>query len=221
MRTDGGHPDDLYDLPGVPESVLARSVDLPSTSPEAPWRTQVEATLWWHRSAKGAAGVLPAALDGRRSLPVTVAAFVRYLDSPVGTYSEVFASPVLVLSRVPRLHLPFIAVDSIPSVRGGRERWGLPKTVATFDGLSATGDGWAVRVKAVVRGPELPLWAPLPSIHVMPGGAVARSWTRITGRVRLTRVEVETEGPTLPHWMLPGRHWGVTGRATLVVGRPS
>jgi hypothetical protein len=212
---------DLYDLPCVPESVLPRSVELPPTSPEAPWRTRVEATVWWHRAAKGAAGVLPDALDGHRSLPVTVAAFVRYLDSPVGTYSEVFASPVLVLSRGPRLHLPFIAVDSIPSVRGGRERWGLPKSVASFDGLHAQGDGWSVRTKAVARGPELPVWSPLPSIHVMPDGAVTRSMTRITGRVRLTRVEVETDGPTLPHWMLGGRHWGVTGRATMVVGRPA
>jgi hypothetical protein len=210
----------LLDLPGVTESLLPPGVQLPPSSPQAPWRTRVHATVWWHRAVRGAAGVLPEVLDGPPTLPLTVAALVRYLDSPVGAYSEVFASPVLLLSRLPRLHLPFIAVDSLASVRGGRERWGLPKGLAVFDEGTASGAGWQVRARAVLRGPELPVYLPLPSIHVMPDAQVARTVSRVRGRVRLARVEVGVDGPTLPRWLREGTHWGVCGEASMVVGRP-
>ena len=61
-------------------------------------------------------------------------AFVHYLDTPVGPYAEVLASPAVLLrgGLLAAAHIPFIAVDSEASVRGGRENWALPKTLARF-----------------------------------------------------------------------------------------
>ncbi len=72
--------------------------------------------MWWHRAALGSGALLPTGL--RPGPPVAVGAFVRYLDSPVGAYDEVLACPHLLTGG--RLHIPFIAVDSLPSVVGGR-----------------------------------------------------------------------------------------------------
>jgi hypothetical protein len=194
-------------IPSVPESVLPPSVVLPASTPSAPWKTRVDAVLWVHRAAASAASHIP--FRGP-FVPVTVAAFVRYLDSPVGPYSEIFASPVL-LRRwpVPPLHIPFIAVDSVPSVHGGRTHWALPKTLATFDwsssGVAAAGDGWQVSASSAPRGPAFPLVGGLRVTQpVEPGTSSA--WVRMRGRARLGRVTVSSSGPTLPSWLTAGRH---------------
>ena len=117
----------------VPESTSDR-VDWPVSDPP-PWPARVRATLWWHRSTSAARELGP---DGR-TIPMTVAMMVDYLDSPVGPYREILASPVLHapgkrIGPMPRMAVPFIAVDSEPSVHGGRVHWQLPKVLAEFDG---------------------------------------------------------------------------------------
>lgn len=115
-------------LPGAPESRLSAEVAacLPAVTPAPPWRARVEATLWWHPAGAEALAALPAVLRPRRAL--VVGAVVRYLDSPVGPYAEVLGAVVPGLLRV---HVPFLAVDGLAQVAGGRAHWALPQALAT------------------------------------------------------------------------------------------
>src|SRR5215204_3668804 len=128
------HP--LQAVEGVPESALADAdaAALPPSSAPAPWTTRLQAIVWWHRAAPHAAEHLPAALRSRRTLPVTVGALVKYLDTPVGPYHEVLGVPALLAELpLPAAVVAFIAVDSAASVHGGRSNWQLPKTLARFE----------------------------------------------------------------------------------------
>ena len=62
-----------------------------------------------------------------------MAGFVEYLDTPVGPYHEVLAGNLLWTGRLSVSQVPFIAVDSLASVAGGRANWALPKTMADFE----------------------------------------------------------------------------------------
>jgi hypothetical protein len=208
----------LQEVHGVPESALADddAARMPGASAPAPWNTVLDAVVWFHRAAPGAADRLPAPLRGRRALPVTVGALVRYAETPVGPYHEVLASPVLLSgSRGPEAAVPFIAVDSLPSVHGGRENWALPKTLARFDWperprggfeLDAEGDGWSVHASVRPRPRKLPLAAVLRNRQVTPAGEEIVFGSRMRGAARIATVELETRGPTLPGWLRSGRH---------------
>ena len=121
------------------------------------------------------------ALRGRRTLPVTVGGLIRYRETPVGPYHEVLASPVVLAGpKGPEASVPFIAVDSLPSVRGGRENWALPKTLARFAWpeqlrggfeLDAEGAGWSVHATVHPRARRLPFAAPSRNRQVTPAGA--------------------------------------------------
>ena len=208
----------LQEVHGVPESALADddAARLPGASAPAPWATVLDAVLWFHRAAPGAAERLPAALRGRRALPITVGALIRYAETPVGAYHEVLASPVLLAGpRGPEAAVPFIAVDSLPSVHGGRENWALPKTLARFDWperprggfeLDAEGEGWSVHASVRPRPRRLPFAAVLRNRQVTPAGQEILFDSRWRGPARLATVELETRGPTLPGWLRSGRH---------------
>lgn len=192
----------------VPESEDERT-DYP-VSPPPPWPASVRAALWWHRSTPDASQYGPAGA----TLPITLAMMVDYLDSPVGPYREVLASPVLRRDLIPAMAVPFIAVDSEPSVHGGREHWKLPKVLAKFDGdvlgdFSATGARWSVATSAAPKGPELPIAGGLTFAQPIPGGAVERATARLRGKFRYARVTVAAEGPTLSRWLCPGTHHGI------------
>ncbi len=185
--------------------------------------------MWWHRATPAARALLPPGLPAGPK--VTVCAFVSYLGSPVGPYSEILASPQLLAGAVrrgvlARVHVPFIAVDSLPSVQGGRSHWSLPKTLATFSGgaldREVRGDGWRVRAAARPAGPWLPSVARLGSTQVDGTGAVSSSVTRSVSRARLARVVVETESTRdLAGWLLPGTHRGLVLRGRMTVGAAS
>jgi hypothetical protein len=153
-----------------------------------PWTVSLAGLVWVHRGGLGA--------------------FVRYHDSPVGPYSEVWAAPAV----SPALHIPFMAVDSEASMHAGRRNWALPKEMASFSGWSAEGDGWSVAARVVSVGLRVPL-----------AGAgqlrqAVRSFAWAYGVGRLVRVEVSARGIA---WLTPGRHLGVhVERATLRVGAP-
>jgi hypothetical protein len=209
---------DWIDLPAVPESrlseVLRSRLIAGEGGPPAPppWSTQASAVLWWHRATPEALAQLPAAMRALPSLPITVGALVRYRGSPVGSYSEVFASPVLIRRRgTPAVSVPFIAVDSLASVVGGRAGWALPKTLADAvwppNGAAlVAGGSWSVQVDAVPRGPRIPLRGALPLLQPQPDGSRRCSTVRLRGRVQLGRAEVATTGPSLPSWLRAGRH---------------
>jgi hypothetical protein len=233
------HP--LQRIAGVPECELgdALAAQLPDGSPPAPWAVRAQAVVWTHSASEDARELLPAPLREERVLPLTVGAFIRYLATPVGPYSEVLAAPV-VLARppLPAATVPFIAVDSIASIHGGRANWALPKTLAAFEWTTtpaALGDGpftvrgegthgptaWSVTATVAPRARRLPLIAPLRDIQVTPDGRELDVPVRLAGRAQLATVEVRTQGPSLPSWLRAGRHRGIVlPAARLVVGAP-
>jgi hypothetical protein len=181
--------------------------------------------VWWHRATPTARELVPAAL--RPGPPWTIGAFVTYLDTPVGPYSEILASPHLLagsLARrvLARVHVPFIAVDSLASVHGGRAHWSLPKALAHFQGTSADGHGWQVSAVADPRGPWLPAPGRLGSTQLSARGLVTSSVTTSRARARLARVQVATSSNgDLASWLLPGGHRGVVLRGRMIVGPAS
>jgi hypothetical protein len=192
----------------VPESADDRT-DWPM-SPPPPWPASVRATLWWHRGTPAAHEYGP----GGSVVPMTLAMMVDYLDSPVGPYREILASPVLRRGLIPAMAVPFIAVDSEPSVHGGREHWKLPKVLADFSGsvlgsFTAAGNGWKVRTSASPRGPQLPIVGGLTFAQPGENGDLHRASARLRGRFRYARVTVDAEGPTLSRWLRSGTHHGI------------
>jgi len=211
----------LAGLGGLPETALPAGVldRLPASVPPPPWRLRARALMWVSRARPPLPAGSPLAA---RTLPVTVAALIDYLDSPVGPYREVFAAVLLRGLGLPRLHVPFIAVDSLPSLRAGREHWSLPKTLAGFDGdprdrIEVRGEGWSVRAEAGPYGRWLPVVGAFRSVQA---GRQAMVTVRGTGRP--ARVTVAATGPTLTGWLGTGRHAGFLTSGTLVVhpGRP-
>jgi hypothetical protein len=207
----------LADLPCVPESRLPAELlaRLPASTSPPPWHCRVRAVLWFQRATAPLPTGSPYA---RRVLPVTVGAVVDYLETPVGPYREVFAGPLLRRLGRPTAHIPFMAVDALASVHGGRAHWQLPKTMASFSGDIAaeqalvTGEGWSVQVSAAPYGPRLPLVAPFGSAQ---GGRTAA--VDLHARGRLARVQVAARGPTLSGWLGSGSHAGIVAEGRMVV----
>lgn len=209
----------LADLPALPESALPPGLleQLPATTPPPPWVCRVRAVVWVQRAPSP---LPPGAPFADRATGLTVGALVQYLDSPVGTYSEVFAGPLLRGAVRPTVHVPFIAVDSVPSVHGGRAHWSLPKTLARFDGeigrrAQVRGEGWSVVVDAA------PAPVPLPVVGTLVGAqACGAARAVLRGRGRAARVRVEAVGPTLTGWLGAGTHAGVVGSGRMAVHAP-
>jgi hypothetical protein len=178
--------------------------------------------VWLHRAAPDAARHLPDALRGRATIPLTVGAFVRYRDTPVGPYGEILAAPVLLAEApLPPACVPFIAVDSLASIRGGRENWNLPKTLARFafgaGTASAEGDGW--RVDARIRARPRAVAVRLPLRDRQPAAGLIDILA--AGRAQPATVELDVAGPQLPQWLLPGPHPAIAIRdARMTFGAP-
>jgi len=222
--------DEVVALRGCPETVLPPDVaaSLPETTPGAPWRVRMTNLIWFHRPVPAASAALPAPLAAHRGRAVTNAGFVRYADTPVGPYSEVMAVPTTVAGggRRGRVHIPFIAVDSVPSVHAGRAHWALPKVLARFDwaadGGRAEGDGWWLSARIVRRGPPIPVVGRSGSVQVRPDGRVGVSTVSMRGWGRLVRVEVDVDPyASFAEWLRPGRHLGLSTSATMTVGVPT
>lgn len=201
----------------VPESATDR-IDWPTSAPP-PWPARVRATLWWHPSTVVARRIGTAGPRGH-VIPMTLAMMVEYLESPVGPYREILASPVLrAPSRrtglAPRMAVPFIAVDSEASVHGGRAHWRLPKVMADFDGdvlgdFCAAGADWRVSTATTIHGPRLPIAGALGFAQPdVPGDRLRVASAALRGHFRFARVEMQAEGPTLNGWLTPGSHFGI------------
>ena len=219
---------EIVDLPSVPESRLPATVAgrLPDATPDAPWSVKADGVIWFHRASDGAREALPSAVRDLPALPVTIGGLINYHDTPVGPYHEVLGAPLMLRNPLPHLSVPFIAVDSVPSVHGGRAHWGLPKVLAAFDWLpsgptvAVEGDDWSVRVDTRAFPVTFPYAGLLPQIQPLPGGRLGRSLARMLAFARPAFVTVATEGPSLPSWLLPGRHPGLVLRsARITVGR--
>ena len=201
-------------VPGLVESRLsAEDLDaLPLSVPAAPWLCRARALVWLQRATP------PSFAWEGRAWPLSLVALVEYLDSPVGPYHEVLAGSLVRVGRAVLAQVPFIAVDSPASVRGGRANWALPKTTATFDGslrearMAVTGDGWTVDVGPVSAAPAPPTVPLLGAFSCV--GPLGRYRTTLRGRGRPVSVEAAISGPTLGPWLGNGHH-----RALLTEGR--
>lgn len=212
--------DELPFIPAAPESLMPPGMAerLPVMAPAAPWQCVFGGHLWIQRAGAGAAAVLPEPLRQRSRPRWVVGGFVRYTDSPVGPYAEVYAGLVVRSGSRLRAHVPFMAVDSLESLRAGRANWALPKSLATFEGVPTTagttsgvmeadGAAWQVRVTARAFGPRLPLRAGVTVEQVRPDGSVGIFKAVVSGRARLARMDVEVVSQaSLGSWMPSGRH---------------
>lgn len=212
--------EELRDIPSVTESMISSALAerLPTPVP-APWTTSGSGLVWMHRATASATAYQQRGLVYDRALPLTVAAFLRYEEGPVGAYDELLAMPnVLLRKRRPSLAVPFIAVDSEASIAGGRANWALPKAFAEFDWqlrdglpsrIQARGDGWSAEARLLWSGPRMPLWLRTQQTQVRADGSTIGVPVRSSGIGRAARVEVRTDGPTLPRWLSSGVHVAV------------
>lgn len=218
----GRAPLPLGDVPGAPESRLT-AVDvarLPASTPGPPWPCRLGAVVWWHRAPTTALAELPRGLGARYDRPLVVGALVRYLNTPVGPYQEIIGAVQL---RPLTVHIPFIAVDSLPSVHGGRTHWALPKALASFsrtdEQVVAAGAGWRIAARPRPAGPWLPLAGRLRGSQLDAAGRLRCSTTTAFGRARLGRVTVQVDSDqagepgSIAGWLRSGRHRGLVLQA--------
>jgi hypothetical protein len=224
----------LVRVPGVSETHLPAQVlaALPPSVPAAPWRARATGVFWWrrldHAGRDAARAALPDRLAGALQVTAAAGAVISYTETPVGPYHEVIG---LITGRHGLrtiVHVPFIAVDSLASVVGGRANWALPKTLATFTGEPSDGGTISVRadpsdsgpwsISATPRrfGPSIPFAAPALAtvLQVGPDGDLWRSFSTAHGRVRPTRVDVELDAASFAPWFPTGRCWGATATFT-------
>ncbi|RJQ75770.1 hypothetical protein D5S17_20435 [Pseudonocardiaceae bacterium YIM PH 21723] len=208
-------PAELLRVPGVPETAVAPEVlaQLPTEVPPAPWRCRGSAVLWLSRGGAAASAALP---DGIRTRGLFAAGgFIRYTDTPVGSYDEVmgivgFRDGFSLLGNV-----AFMAVDSLTSLAGGRTNWAMPKTVASFagspgDAMQASGDGWQVDATVRPFGPRLPLRMSMVAAQQWPDGQIRRALMRLRSSARLAVVDARVESDReLNGWLRPGKHLGL------------
>jgi hypothetical protein len=202
---------------GIPESRLSAAdlAALPDSSAPAPWRARATAVMWLQRARH------PAFAWRGTLLPVVTVCFVDYEDTPVGPYQEVLAGAGVRRGRQVLGQVPFIAVNSLPSIHGGRANWALPKTSAEFRGsaadgaVSARGDGWSVTVNVARTGPKLPMRS-----SMWMTSAIGDYHVRLRATGRPVVVDTSAIGPTLTSWLGEGRHLGVRMTGEMLVGEP-
>ncbi|MFC0542464.1 acetoacetate decarboxylase family protein [Kutzneria chonburiensis] len=129
--------------------------------------------------------------------PRMVLAVVRYREGTL-SYNEVFVGSVVRRGFRVGLWVHGIWVDSVESLWGGREIWGLPKELATFTwrnrGLTMTAqDG-----RLDVRFSGSPRWSARVPFVAPAFGLGSRFFYGIGhGRLRLARLEVSADLPCL------------------------
>lgn len=103
--------------------------------PPEPWRLRgrLHLTVW--RVDATALPALPAGLAPVRIATTALVgtAWVHYEPGGVLSYRELLAAVLTHRGGRPLVSITDIWVDSEPSLRGGRELWGIPKGLATFD----------------------------------------------------------------------------------------
>lgn len=225
---------DPASVPGLPESTLpsGQLVALPQDVPAAPWECRARALIWWQT------GTAPPFDWAGRPTRLATVAFVDYLDTPVGAYREILAGSLIRAGLKPVTQVPFIAVDSLASVAGGRVNWALPKTMADVEvdlasaSARAWGNGWSLAVRpasgaAAVgaswaggsTGVERRLWIPL-RIRCPATGPLGTYSTSLAARGRFLRVHTQVEGETLAGWLGSGTHPAVLLSGQLRVAAP-
>lgn len=193
--------------------------------PAAPWRTEVDALLWWHAVAPSATARPRPPLDRWHGAPVALGGLVTYHASPVGSYRELFAAGVLVARWRPYVHVHAMAVDSPASVAGGRRNWALPKELARFEAdpadegrIRVVAERWTVQLTAATRPRGVPTGGRVSCAQVGPQGRVHTFGIWLWGPARRATVEVEVAvgGDDVPP-LRQGRHRALAVSGHLVI----
>jgi hypothetical protein len=204
---------------GLPETQLPDELvaQLPATAAGAPWHTKARVATWLHPVETAAIDTLPQQI---RSAGVAMVAWalVRYAETPVGRYDEIAAT--LLPADGEYGHIPFIVVDSLPSIVGGRANWLLPKALAEFDWpddenavtVSAhlpAEPAWSIRVSIDASGDAVPVEFPNHIQQVSTDGEVRRFDGSLAGAMRSASITVDghADGP-LSALLVPGRYDG-------------
>jgi hypothetical protein len=210
----------VTDAAGLPETDLPDTLlaQLPDSVALAPWHTRCQVVTWLHPVTDAALETFPDAIRPD-SVALVAWALVRYDDTPVGPYSEV-AATLIPGSGDGYGHIPFIVVDSLPSIVGGRANWLLPKALARFewsaDGRSVTAradqpstPSWTISVRYEPVGEANAASVPNHVQQVSTEGIVRRFDGTIAGSMSSARVEVggHADGP-LSALLVPGRYDG-------------
>src|SRR3712207_6195464 len=89
---------EMRSIPSAPETELSPEIaaELPAAASAAPWSSQVDAMLWFHRATSQARALLPGALAKHAGAPITIGGIIFYRSGPVGRYAEIFGTPVMV-----------------------------------------------------------------------------------------------------------------------------
>ncbi|KAA0021662.1 acetoacetate decarboxylase family protein [Antrihabitans cavernicola] len=226
--------DELTGVAGVVETMLDQALvdTLPANDAPAPWTVTCSALVWNTLGGKAATAALPSGLrDDVSALNVT-GGVVRYQDTPVGTYDEVFGAVGFRQGLGIRASVTFMAVDSPASLVGGRTNWAMPKTLAQFGGSiesgstmtadSAAGTAWHVEAKPRAFGPAIPLISAFTVLQQFPSGEVKASKMNARGRGRAALIDVGVSADTsLPTWLRSGKHLGMLVETmTFTLGEP-
>jgi hypothetical protein len=213
-------PYGVTDAAGLPETVLpdslvARLPD-PSTVAPAPWQTSCQVASWLHQVDSDALEVFPAAIRPS-AISVVAWALVRYEETPVGPYSEIAAT---LLPDDGVGHIPFIVVDSLASIVGGRANWLLPKALADFAWSEDFGSvavrpvepatpGWTATITVEAVGDMTAMTIPSQLRQVATDGSVGTCTGSMAGGMRSATITVDgrAEGP-LAALLKPGRYDG-------------
>lgn len=220
MTSPGVTRPELTGVPGVPETAISDELlaRLPANLAPAPWDARCSGLVWTGRGGRAAREAFPPALRGSRAV-ASVGGFVRYAETPVGTYDEVFGMVASADGAKSWGNVAFMAVDSETSLVGGRTNWAMPKTLAQFSGdigrkqtFAAWSGGpvrWRVEATPLIVGPRKKVRSQQPSRQEFPDGSVRDSAMVASGVIRpaLVRVRVESDGP-LASWLRPGLHAG-------------
>ncbi len=201
--------------------------------PPEPWdlRGQLHLTVWRMPHADLPAmptGLAPVRLGG---CALVATAWVVYEPGGALSYRELLVAVPVWHGRRLRVSITDIWVDSAPSLRGGRELWGIPKELATFDiagprFAASTPDGTSIARGTVAPRAGLPGRWPARYTVVQdsgipdsgardpgardpgardPGGELAVTPVRSRAALRLTRAtwEFAPDGPLA--WLAGGR----------------
>jgi hypothetical protein len=167
--------------------------------PPEPWRLQGQLHLTVWRVDVAALPPLPSELRpirlGASALAGT--AWVDYEPGGLLSYRELLAAVPAHRAGRPVVSITDIWVDSEPSLRGGREMWGIPKDLATFDveragptqrWSAATPDGAPVAHGTVTARTALPgHWPAGYSVAQQLAGQLALTPVRSRSALQLAR----------------------------------
>jgi hypothetical protein len=225
---------DFVRLPGAPETALRREdlATLPDSAPGPPWRVSAHVLIWAARAGERARSAIqelvPQEVSAHATPIATLGALIRYLDTPVGRYSEIIGAVVYCRGGTVFSHIPFIAVDSPVSVVGGRTNWALPKTLANFENqpapgipMIATGGDWRVEATPTATRFAVPLLVPrlLALVQLGPHRTVWSVRLSNYGMARLARADVQVSAqPTLRDWFPSGMRPSALGQLTMFLG---